>query len=68
MRKLILVIPCLMLFGNWSASNAMGNRPPTKEPPKYKLEILKMEFVPAPTPESTTTTIKPGSKAGKNGR
>ena len=68
MKHLILAVSCFVVIGNAAIVHAMGNKPPVKEQPKYKLEILKMEFVPAPTPVTTTTTLKPGSKAGKNGR
>jgi hypothetical protein len=68
MRYLLLVASCLLILGNGSISNAMGNKPPVQEKPKYKLEILKMEIVPAPSAVSTTTTLKPKSSAGKNGR
>jgi protease I len=37
-----------------SPAGAMGAKPPAKEEPKYKLEILKMEFVNAPTPEAVS--------------
>lgn len=38
----------------------MGSKPPAREEPKYKLQILKMEFVPAylATPENTSA-VKP---------
>ena len=47
MRKLLIV--CSLLAIALSAAYAMGNKPekPKEEEPKYKLEILKMEIVPA---------------------
>ena len=68
MKRSLLIMACLLLLGSGSIAGAMGNKPPAKAEPKYKLEILKMEIVPAPTPASTTTTLKPGSKAGSHGR
>jgi|GEM_PF-267135 len=42
------VIFWLLFLGYWSFVLAMASKPPIKEEPKYKLEILKMEVVPAP--------------------
>ena len=44
--KFILVGLCILSFGlpGW----AMGSKPQVKKEPKYKLEILKMEFISAP--------------------
>lgn len=41
-----LVIISSLLLGHSSLARAMGNKP--KEP-KYKLEILKMEFITSPS-------------------
>ncbi len=68
MKYFLLIMACSLALGNGSISNAMGNKPPVKEEPKYKVEILKMEIITATTPASTTTTLKSGSKTGKNGR
>lgn len=38
---------------------AMGGKPPAKKEPKYKLEILKMEFISAPT---ATREVKGGKQ------
>ncbi len=45
-RTWILVIISSLVLGHWSLASAMGGKPPAKEEPKYKLEILKMEVVP----------------------
>jgi len=48
----ILVFISSLLLGSWSFAHAMGH-PPKKEP-QYKLEILKVELMPAsPTFEAT---------------
>jgi hypothetical protein len=41
---------------------AMGAKPPAKEEPKYKLEILKMEIIPA---YEITSEIKVPAKSSK---
>ena len=38
-----------------SSALAMGGKPPVKQQPKYNLEILKMEFVGAPSQSATAT-------------
>lgn len=45
---------------------AMGSKPPAKAEPKYKLEILKMEVIPAykVTPEAKAA-VKPQKKVRK---
>lgn len=51
-----LVIISSLLLGHPSLSQAMGSKPKEQ---KYKLEILKMEFVTSPlSPETGVTAIK----------
>lgn len=46
----LLVIIWLLVMGHWSLAIALGGKPPEKEEePKYKLEILKMEVITAPS-------------------
>jgi len=47
------IIIWLLLLGYWSFALAMASKPPSKEEPKYKLEILKMEVVPAPQAQTS---------------
>ncbi|MBN2057853.1 MAG: hypothetical protein JW782_03550 [Candidatus Saganbacteria bacterium] len=42
---------------------AMGGTPPKEEEPKYKLEILKMDIVPAQTSVMSTETGTASSEA-----
>jgi hypothetical protein len=58
MRWLLLGFSILAL--SFAAqSYAMGSKPPVKKEPKYKLEILKMEFISAPT---ATREVKGGKQ------
>ena len=53
-----LVIIWLLFLGYWSLPAwAMGGKPPVKEEPKYKVEILKMEVVTSPTPTYQTADL-----------
>ena len=54
MKKLVL-FSLVILIALASTVSAMGNKP--KEEPKYKLEILKMEIVPAATVTMTGKSI-----------
>jgi len=54
----ILFAFCILTFA-LSAAYAMGSKPPAKKEPKYKLEILKMEFITAPT---ATREVKGGKQ------
>lgn len=56
----------LSIFSLASLGYAMGNKPPAPEKPqKYKVEILKISLVNAPTPEvnkTPKTTVKSPKK------
>ena len=45
MKEFLILLTLVILT---SSVFAMGGKPPEKEKPKYKLEILKMEVVTAP--------------------
>jgi hypothetical protein len=65
MKKVLLVLALLTIA--LGAAYAMGNKPAApKEEPKYKLEILKMEIVPAyeVSPEAKAP-VKPQKKVNK---
>lgn len=56
--KMKIIIPSLVISSLVISHSvwAMGGRPPAKEEPKYKLEILKMEVITSPTPSAEATS------------
>ncbi|MBU0671668.1 MAG: hypothetical protein KJ732_01425 [Candidatus Margulisbacteria bacterium] len=60
-----LIVVWSLAFGVWDFASAMGGPAPKKEEPKYKLEIIKMDVMGAPTQTLESKSMTSEGKESK---